>query len=109
VPDIALYATNLNFGFLEAQKYRNHLACTKKKKIVLLPCLEQCCIPIGKGERRRGMGIPGGRKALLQGWRDGSVVKNTDCFSRGPEFKSQQPHGGSQLSVMRSDALFWGV
>jgi hypothetical protein len=27
--------------------------------------------------------------------------------SKGPEFKYQQPLGGSQLSVMRSDALFW--
>ena len=35
--------------------------------------------------------------------------KGTDCSSRGPEFKSQQPHGGSQPSVMRSDALFWCV
>jgi hypothetical protein len=33
----------------------------------------------------------------------------TGCSSRGPEFKSQQPHGSSQPSVMRSDALFWGV
>ena len=41
--------------------------------------------------------------------RDGSAVKNTDCSSGGPEFKSQQPHGGSQPSVMRSDALFWCV
>jgi hypothetical protein len=24
-----------------------------------------------------------------------------------PEFKSQQPHGDSQPSVMRADALFW--
>ena len=32
-----------------------------------------------------------------------------DCSSEGPEFGSQQPHGGSQPSVMRSDALFWGV
>jgi hypothetical protein len=32
----------------------------------------------------------------LKGWRDGSAVKSTDCSSRGPEFKSQQPHGGSQ-------------
>jgi hypothetical protein len=31
----------------------------------------------------------------IQGWRDGSVVKSTDCSSRGPEFKSQQPHCGS--------------
>jgi len=40
------------------------------------------------------------------GWRDGSVVKSTDCSSRGPEFNSQKPHGGSQPSVMGSDALF---
>jgi hypothetical protein len=31
----------------------------------------------------------------LWGWRDGSAVKSTDCSSEGPEFKSQQPHGGS--------------
>jgi len=43
------------------------------------------------------------------GWRDGSVVKSTDCSSRGPEFKSQQPRGGSQPSVMGYDALFWCV
>jgi hypothetical protein len=43
------------------------------------------------------------------GWRDGSAVKSTDCSSEGPEFKSQQPHGGSQPPVMRSDALFWSV
>ena len=40
-----------------------------------------------------------------QDWRDGSAVKSTDCFSRGSEFNSQQPHGGSQPSVMGSDAL----
>jgi hypothetical protein len=34
------------------------------------------------------------------------VVKSTDCSSRGPEFNSQQPHGGSQPSVMGSDAFF---
>jgi hypothetical protein len=28
------------------------------------------------------------------------VVKSTDCSSRGPEFNSQQPHGGSHPSVM---------
>ena len=43
------------------------------------------------------------------GWRDGSVVKSTDCSSEGPEFKFQQPYGGSQPSITRSDALFWGV
>ena len=43
------------------------------------------------------------------GWRDGSAVKSTDCSSRGPEFKSQQPYGGSQPPIMGSDALFWCV
>jgi hypothetical protein len=46
---------------------------------------------------------------LDSGWRDGSVVKSTNCSSEGPEFKSQQPHGGLQPSVMRSDALFWYI
>jgi hypothetical protein len=49
------------------------------------------------------------KEELRQGWREGSAVKNTDCSSEGPEFKSQQPHGGSQPSIMRSDALFWCV
>jgi len=50
-----------------------------------------------------------GDEKRMMGWRDGSMVKTTDCSSRGPEFNSQQPHGGSQLSVMRSDAFFWYV
>jgi hypothetical protein len=33
----------------------------------------------------------------------------TGCSFRGPEFISQQPHGGSQPSVMGSDAIFWDV
>jgi hypothetical protein len=49
------------------------------------------------------------KKNLQRGWRDGSGVKSPDCSSRGPEFNSQQPHGGSQPSVMGSDALFWCV
>jgi hypothetical protein len=28
------------------------------------------------------------------------VVKSTDCSSEGPEFKAQQPHGGSQPSIL---------
>jgi hypothetical protein len=48
-------------------------------------------------------------KVRLTGWRDSSVVKSTDCSSTGPEFNSQQPHGGSQLSVIGFDALFWCV
>jgi hypothetical protein len=30
----------------------------------------------------------------------------TDCSSRGPEFSSQQLHGGSQPSVMPSSGVF---
>jgi hypothetical protein len=40
------------------------------------------------------------------GWRDGLVVKSTDCSSKGPEFNSQQPHGGSQPFVMGFGVLF---
>jgi hypothetical protein len=36
-------------------------------------------------------------------------VRAPDCSSEGPEFKSQQPHGGSQPPVMRSDSFFWSV
>jgi hypothetical protein len=49
------------------------------------------------------------QKAMYKGWRDGSVVETADCSSRGPEFNSQQQHGGSQPSVMGSDALCWCV
>jgi len=48
-------------------------------------------------------------RIFILGWRGGSVVKSTDCSSRGPEFNSQQPHGGLQPSVMGSNALFWCV
>ena len=54
-------------------------------------------------QRLRGAAV----KTAAQGWRDGSAVKSTDCSSRGPEFNSQKPHGGSQPSVMRSWALSW--
>jgi hypothetical protein len=43
----------------------------------------------------------------LGGWRADS--RSTDCSSEGSEFESQQPHGGSQSFIMRSDALFWCV
>jgi hypothetical protein len=36
-------------------------------------------------------------------------VRAPDCSPEGQEFKSQQPHDGSQPSVTRSDALFWSV
>jgi hypothetical protein len=42
-------------------------------------------------------------KCPKRDWRDGSEVKSTGCCSRGLEFNSQQPHRGSQPSVMGSD------
>jgi hypothetical protein len=61
------------------------------------------CLP---GVARDTAGVSITIKPLCPGWRDGSAVKSTDCSSRGPEIKSQRPHGGSQPSLMRSDALF---
>jgi hypothetical protein len=49
------------------------------------------------------------KKVGAEAWWDGSTGKSTDCSSKGPEFKSQQLHGGSLLPVMRSDALFWCI
>ena len=49
------------------------------------------------------------RQDYVSGWRDGSAGQSTDCSFRGPEFNSQQPHGGSQPSAMGSVALFWSV
>jgi hypothetical protein len=49
------------------------------------------------------------KNCIMGGWRDDSTVKSTECSSRGPEFYSQQPHGGSQPSVMGSDAYSSGV
>ena len=49
------------------------------------------------------------RSYLLGAGEMAQWVRAPDCSSEGPEFKSQQPHGGSQPSVTRSDALFWSV
>jgi hypothetical protein len=49
---------------------------------------------------KKGWGEEVRKERKEEGWRDGSVVKSTDCSSRGPEFKSQQPCGGSQPFVM---------
>jgi hypothetical protein len=64
-----------------------------------VPC-GQCT----KGDRK-GQPV---RKSPM-GWRemDGSVGKSTGCFSRGPEFNSQQGQGSLQLCIIKSDALFW--
>jgi hypothetical protein len=57
--------------------------------------------PVSKNQKKK-------KKIHLRGWRNGwRMVKSTDCSSRGPEFKSQQPQGGSQPSVIRSNAAFW--
>jgi len=43
------------------------------------------------------------KKVRPEGWRDGSLIKSTNFSSRGLEFNSQHPHGGSQPSVMGSE------
>ena len=76
------------------------------------PCKRSVYIPKGRGRKRNkeNMSVRCGSKRLrkedVRVWRDGSVVTLVDCSSRGPEFNSQQPHGGLQPSVMGSDALF---
>ena len=40
-------------------------------------------------------------KIIGEGWRNDSLVKSTDCSSIGPEFRSQQPHGGSLSGVSK--------
>ena len=37
------------------------------------------------------------------------MAQRLRTLTRGPEFSSQQPHGGSQPSVIESDALLWCV
>ena len=37
-------------------------------------------------------------KDKIQGWQNVLVCKSIDCSSKGPEFKSQQPHGDSHLT-----------
>jgi hypothetical protein len=32
------------------------------------------------------------KKKAGRGWRNSSAVKSSDCFSRRPEYNSQQPH-----------------
>jgi hypothetical protein len=54
-------------------------------------------------ERKKEKEIVSGAGEMAQ-W-----VRAPDCSSEGLKFKSQQPHGGSQPSVTRSDALFWSV
>jgi hypothetical protein len=80
-----------------------------RRLFILLKLLGWCC---GTGCNPSTWEVKEGGSdvySILQpglGWRDGSAVKSTDCSSKGPEFNSQQSHGGSQLSGMGSDALF---
>ena len=59
--------------------------------------------------QRKQLGAPDmdDKEIYIMGWKDSSVVKSIDCSSRDPEFNPQQPHGGLQPFVMRSDAFFW--
>jgi hypothetical protein len=58
-----------------------------------------------RGEK--GRGDRGEKEGLKRkNWRLERWLKSTDCSSEGPEFNSQQPHGGSKPSVMGSTALF---
>ena len=41
--------------------------------------------------------------------RAGEMAQQLRALTVLREFKSQQPHGGSQPSIMRSGALFWCV
>jgi hypothetical protein len=69
-------------------------------------------MPVGFAEGGRGRRIMSSRPAWATYLGAGEMAqqfKSTGCSSKGPDFKSQQPHGGSQPSIMRSDALFWVV
>jgi hypothetical protein len=70
-------------------------------KLALLGNREDCEITSSFKKRKKKK-----KKKRKQGQRDSSAVKSTDCSTRGPEFNSQQPHGGSQPSLVGSDALF---
>ena len=78
------------------------------KVVFLLLIIVKCDKVINEENHRYFIIIPVFKSSCM-GWRDGSEVKSTNCFSRGPKFNSQQLHGGSQLSIMGSDALFWCV
>lgn len=43
------------------------------------------------------------QRITFSGWRDGSIVKSTFCFSRRPEFSSQNP---CNFSSRRPNVLF---
>jgi hypothetical protein len=93
------------------EKARFPPSCIQKKPLMLL--MEEAKGHFHLHTQASLAGVKGQKeeKWKLVGWGggDGSMVKSTDCSSRGPEFNFQQQHGGSQPSVMGSDALFWCV
>jgi hypothetical protein len=73
----------------------------QKENMPLIQILRHCGMLIMKRNFLKSLGPGAGEMA--------QCVRAPDCSSEGPEFKSQQPHGGSQPSVTRSDSLFWSV
>jgi len=53
---------------------------------------QQFCTPVERLNLVLRLRREEGTIYTLLGWRDGSVVKNPDCSSRGPRFESQHPH-----------------
>ena len=49
------------------------------------------------------------QEGRLRGLIDDPAAKSSDFSCEGPEFTSQQAHGGSPPPIMRSDALLWCV
>jgi hypothetical protein len=69
--------------------------------------IPDCLRQMGKNEYLQNMTLVIGHKNNQTGAGEmAQWVRAPDCSSEGPEFKSQQPHGGSQPSVTRSDPLF---
>lgn len=50
----------------------------------------------------------GNKNTTLGVWRDGSGLKSKHlCAFRGPGFNSKYPHGGSQMSVILSQMIYY--
>jgi hypothetical protein len=72
---------------------RNRLEIKNKKQILLPQCRKYYQITF--------ISVPHSFihiKIKCRGYRNGPVVENTGCFSKGPRFDSQHPHDGSEPS-----------
>jgi hypothetical protein len=56
-------------------------------------------------QREMNTGWHSDENKKVWGWRDGSVVKSTGCSFKGPEFNSQQPHGGLYIYYIEEKKL----